>query len=73
MGAHSLGGNLDRAPLCRERNDSVPHRNIEIEAERGIDILTDRAIPIVLIANELITNADFGEREPGADTDAGAR
>jgi two-component sensor histidine kinase len=35
----------------------VPHCTIEIEAEHGIDIVTDRAIPIALIANELITNA----------------
>ena len=43
--------------VCRDLNDVVPHCTIEIEAEHGIDILTDRAIPIALITNELITNA----------------
>jgi two-component sensor histidine kinase len=43
--------------VCRDLNDAVAHCNIEVEAEHGIDILTDRAIPIALIANELITNA----------------
>ena len=43
--------------VCRDLNDAVPHCTIEIEAEHGIDILTDRAIPVALIANELITNA----------------
>jgi two-component sensor histidine kinase len=43
--------------VCRDLNDAVPHCNIEVEAEHGIDISTDRAIPIALIANELITNA----------------
>jgi two-component sensor histidine kinase len=43
--------------VCRDLNDAVPHCNIEVEAEHDIDISTDRAIPIALIANELITNA----------------
>jgi two-component sensor histidine kinase len=43
--------------VCRDLNDAVAHCNIEVEAEHGIDILTDRAIPIAHIANELITNA----------------
>jgi two-component sensor histidine kinase len=42
--------------VCRDLNDAVLC-NIEVEAEHGIDISTDRAIPIALIANELITNA----------------
>jgi hypothetical protein len=33
--------------VCRDLNDVVPHCTIEIEAEHGIDILTDRAIPII--------------------------
>jgi len=43
--------------VFRDLNDAVPYCTIEIEAEHGIDILTDRAIPIALITNELITNA----------------
>jgi two-component sensor histidine kinase len=43
--------------VCRDLNDAVPHCNIEVETEHGIDVLTDRAIPIALITNELITNA----------------
>ena len=43
--------------VCRDLDDVVPHCTVEIEAEHGIDILTDRAIPIALITNELITNA----------------
>jgi two-component sensor histidine kinase len=43
--------------ICRDLNEAVSHCNIAVEAEHGIDIMTDRAIPIALIANELITNA----------------
>ena len=43
--------------ICHDLNDAVPHCNIKVEAVHGIDIMTDRAIPIALIANELITNA----------------
>ena len=43
--------------VCRDLNDAVSPCTIEIEAEHGIEIVTDRAIPIALIANELITNA----------------
>jgi two-component sensor histidine kinase len=58
------GGDTDSLDLgiyieqvCRDLNEAVPNCTIEIEAEHGIDILTDRAIPIALITNELITNA----------------
>jgi two-component sensor histidine kinase len=43
--------------VCRDLNDAVSLCNIEVEVEHGIDTMTDRAIPIALIANELITNA----------------
>ena len=43
--------------VCRDLNDAVPHCNIEVQAEHGIIISTDRAIAIALIVNELITNA----------------
>jgi two-component sensor histidine kinase len=43
--------------VCGDLNDVVAPCNIAVEAEHGIDITTDRAIPLALIANELITNA----------------
>lgn len=53
--------------VCRDLNDAVAHCTIKVEAEHGIDILTDRAIPIALITNELITNAAkyAYSRQPG--------
>jgi two-component sensor histidine kinase len=43
--------------VCHDLNNAVSPCNIEVETDHGIEIMTDRAIPIVLIANELITNA----------------
>jgi two-component sensor histidine kinase len=43
--------------VCHDLNDAISPCNIEVEADRGIEIMTDRAIPMALIANELITNA----------------
>jgi two-component sensor histidine kinase len=43
--------------VCKDLNEAVPHCMIAVEGERGIEIATDSAIPIALIANELITNA----------------
>jgi two-component sensor histidine kinase len=43
--------------VCGDLNEVVAPCNIAVEAEHGIDITTDRAIPFALIANELITNA----------------
>jgi two-component sensor histidine kinase len=43
--------------ICRDLNDALPRTNIEVAAEPGIDITTDRAIPIGLVVNELVTNA----------------
>jgi two-component sensor histidine kinase len=58
------GNDTDRLDLgiyleqvCRDLNAAVSHCNIEVQAERGIDTLTDRAIPIALMVNELITNS----------------
>jgi two-component sensor histidine kinase len=42
--------------VCNDLNDAVSPYNIEVEADHGIEIMTDRAIPIALIATELITN-----------------
>ena len=56
-GTDSLDLGIYLEQVCRDLNDAVPNCTIEIEAEHGIDILTDRAISIALITNELITNA----------------
>jgi two-component sensor histidine kinase len=57
------GADTDRLDLgtyieqvCNDLNDAVSPYNIEVEADHGIEIMTDRAIPIALIATELITN-----------------
>jgi two-component sensor histidine kinase len=42
--------------VCRDLNE-IGHRTIHVEAQRDVPIATDRAIPIALIVNELITNA----------------
>ena len=43
--------------VCKDLNDAAPLRRIEVTAESGIMVMTDRAIPIALMINELITNA----------------
>jgi two-component sensor histidine kinase len=43
--------------VCHDLDDAVAVCNVEVNAEHGIEIMTDRAIPIALITNELITNA----------------
>jgi two-component sensor histidine kinase len=43
--------------VCHDLDEAIPHCRIEVDAEHGIDIMTDRAVPIALIANELVTNA----------------
>jgi two-component sensor histidine kinase len=50
-----LGVYLD--DVCRDLNAAVAPTRIEIDAETGIAVTIDRAIPIALITNELITNA----------------
>jgi hypothetical protein len=42
--------------VCLDLNE-IGHCNIRVEAGRDVPIATDRAIPIALIINELITNA----------------
>jgi two-component sensor histidine kinase len=55
------GGRLDLGSyvrdVCQDLNEAVPLCRIEVATEPGIDVMTDRAVLIVLIANELITNA----------------
>jgi two-component sensor histidine kinase len=43
--------------VCQDLNEAVPLCRIEVATEPGIEVMTDRAVLIVLIANELITNA----------------
>src|SRR5712675_2956804 len=42
--------------ICKDLNDAVPLCRIEVAVEPGISVMTDRAVPIALMANELITN-----------------
>jgi hypothetical protein len=43
--------------ICRDLNQAIPLYRIEVATEVGIDMTTDRAVPIALIVNELVTNA----------------
>src|SRR5258707_7563411 len=43
--------------VCKDLNDAAPLRRIEVTAESGIMVMTDRAIPIALMINEVINNA----------------
>jgi two-component sensor histidine kinase len=43
--------------VCEDLDAALFHCDIRVDADAGIDISTDRAIAIALIANELITNA----------------
>jgi two-component sensor histidine kinase len=43
--------------VCKDLSDSMPSCEIYVSVENGIEIRTDRAIPAVLLVNELITNA----------------
>jgi two-component sensor histidine kinase len=43
--------------VCRDIDESVAHCELHIEAQHDIMIATDRAIPVALMVNELITNA----------------
>jgi two-component sensor histidine kinase len=43
--------------VCQDLNEAVPGCRIEVAVEPGIIVTTDRAVPIALMANELITNA----------------
>jgi two-component sensor histidine kinase len=50
-----LGGYV--RDVCQDLNDALPTCHIEVAVEPGIMVLPDRAVPIALTANELITNA----------------
>jgi two-component sensor histidine kinase len=58
------GNDADRLDLgtyirdvCQDLNEATPLCHIEVAAESGIDVMTDRAVLIALMTNELITNA----------------
>jgi two-component sensor histidine kinase len=57
MGPHRLDLGMYVTDICRDLNQAVPLYRIEAAAEPGIDITTDRAVPIALMINELVTNA----------------
>jgi two-component sensor histidine kinase len=43
--------------VCHDMGSTVPGCCIEVTVEQGIEMMTDRAVPIALMVNELITNA----------------
>jgi two-component sensor histidine kinase len=43
--------------VCHDMNSTVPGCRIEVAVEPDIQIMTDRAVTIALVANELITSA----------------
>jgi two-component sensor histidine kinase len=43
--------------ICQDLNEATPLCHIEVAVEPRINVMTDRAVPVALIANELITNA----------------
>jgi two-component sensor histidine kinase len=43
--------------LCADLDASFAHCRIEVEAPERVEAATDRAVPIALVVNELVTNA----------------
>jgi two-component sensor histidine kinase len=43
--------------LCADLDASVTHCRIEVDAPERVEAATDRAVPIALVVNELVTNA----------------
>jgi two-component sensor histidine kinase len=52
--------------VCRDLDDASVHSEVKITITKGIQIATDRAIPISLLVTELITNAAKHAYEKGA-------
>jgi two-component sensor histidine kinase len=50
-----LGGYIMQ--ICEDLNQAIPRRHIEVAAEASINVTADRAVPIALMINELVTNA----------------
>ena len=55
IGSLELGTYLTQ--VCEDIIASVPSCEIDVSAERGIIVPSDRAVTIVLLVNELVTNA----------------
>jgi two-component sensor histidine kinase len=53
--AVDLGGYLRE--VCTDISTSIPGCEVDVNASPGVVIRTDRAVPAVLLVNELITNA----------------
>jgi two-component sensor histidine kinase len=43
--------------VCQDLSEATPLCHIEVAVDPGIDVQTDRAVPIALMVNELIANA----------------
>lgn len=54
------------ADVCRDLDDATAHCDIKVTMAEGIQIATDRAIPISLLVTELITNAAKHAYDKGA-------
>ncbi len=55
--------------VCRDMNSTFSGCSIEVTAEPGINVMTDQAVPIALMTNELITNAaKYAYRDNGNGT-----
>jgi two-component sensor histidine kinase len=55
--------------VCQDLNEAVPGCQIEVAVEPGITVTTDRAVPIALMTNELITNAaKYAYQDSGSGT-----
>jgi two-component sensor histidine kinase len=52
--------------VCRDLDQTAAHCEIKIDAAEGVQIATDRAIPITLLVMELITNAAKHAFDKGA-------
>ena len=50
-----LGGYINQ--VCKDLDDGVSNCDIRVDAETGIKVAIDRAVPAALIVTELITNA----------------
>jgi two-component sensor histidine kinase len=54
--------------VCKDLDDVVTHCSIHVDVPDNVEIATDRAIPLALIVNELMTNAAkyaYKDREGG--------